>query len=115
MTFTSPFSTSISLSYCEATNDFMSDLGQSRHFRRRPTTSGLPLETDILRAGRHVSKLPEAEIMQTEPAVNKGGAPANSRNVAELGGRRLVAQYHYFRRILSIVFPCASSSTSLSK
>ena len=53
--------------------------------------------------------------MQTEPAVNKGCAPANSRNVAELRGRRLVAQYHYFRRILSIVFPRASSSISLSK
>jgi hypothetical protein len=44
-----------------------------------------------------------------------GGAPPNSRNVAELSGRRLVAQYHHFRRILSIVFPCASLSTSLSK
>jgi hypothetical protein len=28
-----------------------------------------------------------------------GGAPANSRNVAELSGRMLVAHYHYFRRI----------------
>ena len=26
----------------------MSQLGQSRHFGRRPTTSGLPLETDIV-------------------------------------------------------------------
>jgi hypothetical protein len=32
--------------------------GQSCHFGRRPTTSGLPLETDIVRAGRHVSKVP---------------------------------------------------------
>src|SRR6266508_444866 len=32
-------------------------LGQSRHFDRRPTTSGPPLETDIVRAGRHVSKV----------------------------------------------------------
>jgi hypothetical protein len=31
-------------------------VGQSRHFGRRPTTSGPPLETDIVRAGRHVSK-----------------------------------------------------------
>src|SRR5258705_9438528 len=37
-------------------------LGQSRHFARRPTTSGLPLETDIVRAGRHVSKVPTADI-----------------------------------------------------
>jgi len=28
MTFTSPFSTSISLSYCEETNDFRSEMGQ---------------------------------------------------------------------------------------
>jgi len=33
-----------------------SPLGQSRHFGRRPTTSGLLLETDVVRAGRHVSK-----------------------------------------------------------
>jgi hypothetical protein len=29
---------------------------------RRPTTSGPPLETDIVRAGRHVSKVPKAEV-----------------------------------------------------
>ena len=40
----------------------MSGWGQSRHFGRRPTTSGLPLETDIVRAGRHVSKVPQAEV-----------------------------------------------------
>jgi hypothetical protein len=36
--------------------------GQSRRFGRRPTTSGLPLETDIVGAGRHVSKVPGADI-----------------------------------------------------
>jgi len=36
--------------------EFSHGLGQSRHFGRRPTASGLPLETDIVRAGRHVSK-----------------------------------------------------------
>jgi hypothetical protein len=35
---------------------------QSRHFGRRPTTSGLPLETDIPRAGPHVSNGPQADI-----------------------------------------------------
>jgi hypothetical protein len=39
-----------------------SGMGQSRHFDRRPTTSGPPLETDIVRAGRHVSKVPTAEM-----------------------------------------------------
>ncbi|MDE5453638.1 hypothetical protein GWE18_12335 [Bradyrhizobium sp. CSA112] len=40
----------------------MSAWGQSRHFGRRPTTSGLPLETDIVKAGRHVSKVPICDI-----------------------------------------------------
>jgi hypothetical protein len=40
----------------------MSPMGHSRHFGRRPTTSGLPLETDIVRAGRHVSKVPTTEV-----------------------------------------------------
>ena len=35
-----------------------SPLGQSRHFGRWPTTSGLPLETDIVRAGSRLSKVP---------------------------------------------------------
>jgi hypothetical protein len=40
----------------------MSVAGQSRQFGRRPTTSGLPLETDIAKDGRHVSKVPTAEL-----------------------------------------------------
>ena len=35
---------------------------QSRHCGRRPTTSGLPLQTDIVRAGRHVSKVPDPDM-----------------------------------------------------
>src|SRR5437762_5445297 len=31
-------------------------------FGQRPTTSGLPLETDIVRSGRHVSKVPKPEV-----------------------------------------------------
>jgi hypothetical protein len=38
-------------------------LGQSRHFGRRPITSGPLLETDIVRAGRHVSKVPEPDLI----------------------------------------------------
>jgi hypothetical protein len=41
----------------------MSESGQSRHFGRRPTTSGLPLETDVVRASEHVSKVPKAEFV----------------------------------------------------
>jgi hypothetical protein len=40
----------------------MSQLGHSRHFERRPVTSGLPLSTDILRVRRHVSKVPNPVI-----------------------------------------------------
>jgi hypothetical protein len=43
---------------CEATPA----LGQSGHFEGLPTTSGLPLETDIVGAGRHVSKVPKPEV-----------------------------------------------------
>jgi hypothetical protein len=35
---------------------------QSHHIDRSPLTSDLPPETDILRAGRHISKLPTAEV-----------------------------------------------------
>jgi hypothetical protein len=42
----------------------MSQLGQSRHFGRWPTTSGLPLETDIAKDGRHVSKVPKADSLE---------------------------------------------------
>ena len=34
----------------------------SRHFGLWPTTSGLPPEADIVRAGRHVSKVPISDI-----------------------------------------------------
>ena len=34
--------------------------GPTRQFGRRPITSGLPPETDIVRTGRHVSKVPIA-------------------------------------------------------
>jgi hypothetical protein len=36
----------------------MSHVGQSRHFGRRQTTSGLPPGTDIVRPTRHVRKVP---------------------------------------------------------
>lgn len=36
----------------------MSELDQTRHFDRAPTTSGLPRLTEVRGAGRHVSKGP---------------------------------------------------------
>jgi hypothetical protein len=35
--------------------------GSIASFGRRPTISGLPPETDIVRVGRHVSKVPRPE------------------------------------------------------
>jgi hypothetical protein len=40
----------------------MSESGHSRHFDGLPMTSGLPLETDIVRASRHVSKVPIRDL-----------------------------------------------------
>lgn len=40
----------------------MSPSDQSRHFSHWLTTSGLPRKADIVRAGRHVSKMPCADI-----------------------------------------------------
>ncbi|WP_213290404.1 hypothetical protein, partial [Bradyrhizobium sp. sGM-13] len=45
---------------------------QSRHFGRRPTTSGLPLETDMVRVGRHVSKVPDADMKRIPAKVRTG-------------------------------------------
>ena len=39
----------------------MSLMGQSRHFGRRPTPSGLRLETDIVNVRRDVSNVPQAD------------------------------------------------------
>jgi hypothetical protein len=41
----------------------MSLLGQSRHFERWPTTSGLCPKADIVTAGRHDANVPQAEIV----------------------------------------------------
>jgi len=41
----------------------MSGSGQSRHFGRRPITSGLPPATDIVRAGRQVCFVPTSDIL----------------------------------------------------
>ena len=39
-----------------------SQVGQKRRSDRRPPTSGLPRQEDILRGSRHVSKVPFAEV-----------------------------------------------------
>jgi hypothetical protein len=38
-------------------------LGQTRRFDLLPATSDLPQSTDIVRAGRHVSKVPSADLL----------------------------------------------------
>jgi hypothetical protein len=42
--------------------EFLHSQGQSRHFDRLPLTSGLPQGADIVRAGRHLSKVPLTEV-----------------------------------------------------
>jgi hypothetical protein len=39
-----------------------SRIGQSRHFGRRQTTSGLSLEADTVNSGRHISKVPIGDV-----------------------------------------------------
>jgi hypothetical protein len=46
----------------KVTGGHWSALGHSRHFDGLPMISGLRLETDIVRAGRHVSKVPRGEV-----------------------------------------------------
>ena len=46
----------------------MSASGQKRRFGSRPVTSGLSLSTDILVCRRHVSKVPEADVLTTDEA-----------------------------------------------
>jgi hypothetical protein len=52
----------------------MSASGHSRHFANLSMTSGLPLEADIVTAGRHVSKVPIPDIAGDAPK-GKGGRP----------------------------------------
>ena len=44
----------------------MSASGQSRRVGYGPTTSGLPRLADILRVGRHVSKVPTTDTRQID-------------------------------------------------
>jgi hypothetical protein len=41
----------------------MSELGQSRHSDYEPVTSGLASKADIFSAGRHVTKVPEGDVL----------------------------------------------------
>ena len=53
-------------------------VGQSRHFGRRPTTSGLPLSTDIVAVRRHLSKVPEPDLWRTYSARLKTASSVTS-------------------------------------
>src|SRR6266446_9292733 len=49
----------------------MTGLGQKHRFDRRPVTSGLPRSTDILRVGRHCSKVPIGDIRDGAGSLNR--------------------------------------------
>ena len=51
----------------------MSPLGQSRRFDCVPPTAALPPSTDIVRVGRHVSKVPTAEVTQVFGSTRRRG------------------------------------------
>jgi hypothetical protein len=54
----------------------MSQMGQERRFASAPTTSDLPLETDILGAGLHVSNVPKRDQQHCSKKPGKdGGTP----------------------------------------
>src|SRR3984893_5889392 len=46
-------------------------MGQSRRFDRPLLTSDLPPETDIVRVGRHVSKVPTHKVAALQPAARE--------------------------------------------
>ena len=43
--------------------------GHSRRFGRLPTSSALPLKTDIVTVGRHVSNVPKPEVTGAPTAL----------------------------------------------
>ncbi len=54
----------------------MSQLGHSRRFDHAPATSGLPPSTDIVRVRRHVSTVPEGDLIRSprrRAAATAGG------------------------------------------
>jgi hypothetical protein len=73
--------------------EFLHSQGQSRRFGRRPITSGLPLETDIVRAGEHISKCADiaarvflgGQTKFLEPLMRFASGDANSGNERILG------------------------------
>ena len=60
------------------------DCPPGREIGFRPTTSGLPLETDIVRAGRHVSKVPTGDISRV------ARSPDPSYNISWVGLQAMV-------------------------
>jgi hypothetical protein len=58
----------------------MSESGQSRRFAPPPMTSDLPPEADIVRAGHHVSKVPDSDLAgEIERWEKSGSAPMLAR------------------------------------
>jgi hypothetical protein len=72
-------------------------MGQSRHFACRPTTSGLPLETDIVRAGPHVSKAPgrDSRTAKKGAETQQTTRPPTEAASFLLGKKRLLLGYGF--------------------
>src|SRR6267378_2205675 len=73
----------------------MSEEGQSRRFGGVPTTSALPLRTDIVTARWHVSKVPMHKVAALQPAAReqepKGRHPVERTAMAGWQGHVLSA------------------------
>jgi hypothetical protein len=73
------------------------EMGKKRRFDRGPVTSGLPLSTDIIRAGQHVSNVPAAEV--SSPSVPHhalaGVACGDAGEFVFEGGRRRPAVHPF--------------------
>jgi hypothetical protein len=75
-------------------------LGHSRRFDSRPLTSDLPLETDIVRAGRHVSNVPTTEVIgPRQNMVRMAGRDAGAFAVAEHDGPAMFARIGVIRAL----------------
>ena len=57
----------------------MSSLGQSRPFGQEDTTSGFPSETNFVTTSRHVSKVPQGDVITTLSHPFDAGAKVSKR------------------------------------
>jgi hypothetical protein len=99
--------------HCKISIRPMTAPGQSRHFDRSPLTSGLPPETDILKAGRHVSKVPTTELTKLfDHLVGAGDERCRQLDAERFRGLQIDDQKE-FRRLVEGYIARAGASQDL--